>query len=236
MRIISKFKDYYDSASAYGIDKECVYVRKTEDIPYKKYRIQEHWSYCHTRNKNYEYPNTPFVIGFAGQIITGICIYKRRNVASFAKEIKFFYSAQDVTDYMQGEGFDISGRKYFWSRSGHNYSITIHKELEAFFAFDRNSMKHLFRDHHCPVWMIKPMHDGRVENTLILNPCLRVWEFAKVKDPVTAFQEVHQYLSGVLGNKENEMVKISDKHKAQARGFDKWSFKNLPGKKRGRHE
>ena len=36
MLIISKFHDYYDSAIAYGVDKECVYNRKTEIIDKNK--------------------------------------------------------------------------------------------------------------------------------------------------------------------------------------------------------
>jgi hypothetical protein len=32
MRIISKFKDYYDGGAMYGIDKERVYVRETKII------------------------------------------------------------------------------------------------------------------------------------------------------------------------------------------------------------
>jgi len=234
MRIVSKFRDYYDTASAYGIDKECVYVRKTENAPYKKYCLKEHWKFCNTRDDFYEYPNFSFVVGFAGEIITGIYIHKRKRYTIGEEEINIFYSSQEVIDYMQGEGFDTSGKRSYWFRNEHNYSITNHKELKAFFEVDHSSLNHLFRDHHCPVWMIKPVHDGQTINTLVLNPNLRSLGFARVKDPVTAFQEIHQYLSGVLGNKENEMVKIDDKYKAAARGFDKWSFKNLPGKKRGR--
>ena len=32
MRIISKFKDYYDGGAVYGIDKERIYIRETKEI------------------------------------------------------------------------------------------------------------------------------------------------------------------------------------------------------------
>jgi len=34
MRIVSKFKDYYDFAMSFAMDKSVVYMRKTEGLPF----------------------------------------------------------------------------------------------------------------------------------------------------------------------------------------------------------
>lgn len=47
-----------------------------------------------------------------------------------------------------------------------------------------------------------------------------------------AFQSIHQYLSGVLGMGQPHVPEISDKDMRDIKGFDEWSFKRLPTKKR----
>lgn len=70
---------------------------------------------------------------------------------------------------------------------------------------------------------------------LILNPKLANWEFWKVKDPFTAFQEIQQYISGVIGTGGNEPVATDDKYKILSHGFDlKTSFRKDPGKPKPR--
>lgn len=242
MRIVSKFKDYYDGASAYGIDKECVYVRHTKDLDCKHY-VYSDLEHYFTKNYNFEYPNEGFFIGFTGQIFPGIAILKRSRFPIMEIDRNIFFSSDEVIDYMESEGFNLGGRKYLSSRyrDCERYSLTSALDLKDFFETDRNYMQHLFQDHKCPVWMLRDDPKSylgvlrrKKSSILTLNPRLKPYRFARVKDPVTAFQEIHQYLSGVLGNKENDMVKIDDKYKAEARGFNKWSFKNLPGHKRGR--
>ena len=38
------------------------------------------------------------------------------------------------------------------------------------------------------------------------------------------------FISGVLGNKEKEIVQVEDKYKIAQHGFDKWSFRKEPEK------
>lgn len=78
-----------------------------------------------------------------------------------------------------------------------------------------------FLRYKCPVFVFQDMR-------YVLNPRLADYHFQKVKDSFSAFQEVFQYISGVLGTNENPMVTISDKEKRDKKGFDNWSFKKRP--------
>lgn len=249
MRIISKFHDYYDSASAYGIDMECVYVRHTkEERPpsrrYKYYRdipmkMADHRINDFMLGKYFEYPSFGFVIGFCGEVYTGISITKQNRYSGYRtgnEKPVVFYSAEDVINYITSEGYDTKqNERYFYFREdSDDYQLNSEKRLKAFFERDRIKLKDLFREHHCPVWVIGPGIDNTYKTSLVLNPRLQPYMFYRVKDPVTAFQEIHQYLSGVLGNIEKDAISTDDKYLIHSKGFDKWSFRNEPGKKRGR--
>ena len=65
-----------------------------------------------------------------------------------------------------------------------------------------------------------------------INPLLKDYQFYKVYDAVQTFQEIQMFISGVLGNKEKEIIEVADKYKITQHGFDKkWSFRKEPTKK-----
>lgn len=57
--------------------------------------------------------------------------------------------------------------------------------------------------------------------------------FYKLFDAYRAFQEVHMYLSGVLGFNNPHVPIPDDKTMRDIKGFDNFSFKKAPSKKRG---
>ena len=65
---------------------------------------------------------------------------------------------------------------------------------------------------------------GTNEGTEI-NARLNIFQFQKIKDPMTAFQEIQMFISGVLGTPEKETIQISDNDMRDKKGFDKWSFR-----------
>jgi hypothetical protein len=247
MRIISKFHDYYDTASAYGIDMECVYVRHTKETtsPLRR-RVGNHTVQMHMKDKRdspmcgkyFEYPSFSFLVGFCGEIYPGISITKQNPYYRTGNEKPVvFYSAQDVSNYVASEGFDpkYGDGRFYLRDDGYDYALNSEQKLIEFFGKDRNQFKDLFREYHCPVWAIGPGIKNPYRTFLILDPRLQPYMFYRVKDPVTAFQEIHQYLSGVLGNKEKDAISTDDKYLVHSKGFNKWSFRNEPGKKRSRH-
>ncbi len=64
------------------------------------------------------------------------------------------------------------------------------------------------------------------------NPCLKDYGFYKVEDTFSAYQNINQYISGILGLDDPEIQNIDDEHMKIKRGFDSWSFKKLPTKRR----
>lgn len=58
--------------------------------------------------------------------------------------------------------------------------------------------------------------------------CLGDIGFARLLDPFSAYQELTMWV-GNLGQAERDMVVISDVEKVRKHGFDKWSFRKMPG-------
>ncbi len=65
-----------------------------------------------------------------------------------------------------------------------------------------------------------------------LNPSLKALEFYRVKDSYSAFQEIAQYLGGVLTKRESIENKLSDIDKIKQHGFDvKYGFRTKKNEK-----
>jgi hypothetical protein len=58
-----------------------------------------------------------------------------------------------------------------------------------------------------------------------VNPLLRKYNFEQVKDPYSAWQEISQFLGSELATQRDPNPPIPDELRAQAKGFDKWSFR-----------
>lgn len=202
MLICSRFFDYYDSIKAFGIDKTVVYNRKKEEMIFK---AGPHMYSTH-------YYNEPFkgtrIIGFCGKLYP---LLQTKNALIYDKKV----------------ALEIIGKSGYYRR-----------DIDACFSEDLKNpaLLKIFVDKHTPVFIYGDCLDGNYKagnsRQLIVNPKLKDWGFQSVKDPVTAFQDIYMYISGVLGIDAPEMVKISDKEMAKKRGHDgKFSFRKPPGKR-----
>ena len=214
MRIISKFHDYYDSVMRTGVDKECVYVRNEEEII-----LNEIWKHTgnlsdikieSTQNKNYSCQIEKFIIGFCGKIYP--CIEERISWRDYCynhrQKIIFHYSKEFIDE----KDYD----KYFYKGS--------------FFDKNFNEFESYFEKYKVPVFVTLTDNLYSSGRKLILNPQLKKYEFFKIKDSYTTYQEIYMYLSGVLGVNQKEIINISDKDKIKKKGFDKFSFKKISTK------
>jgi len=244
MLIKSSFHDYYDTASAYGVDTECLYIRERKELE-GKFKFEEplatRWPDVEILKKrkkgvNYSYEVKIFVVGFCGALYPTVNILKSHKETVEEKEVnvveKFhFYSSESLINFYEEEGFDLANGYESRYIDASPYKTKIHM------VFDKSNYKKLleeFRNHHTPVFVY-----GRLgkENkpTLVINERLSYYRFGHVKDSVTVFQDIFMYLSGVLGEKPKETVVISDKQKAAKKGHDsKYSFRKPPGGKRGK--
>lgn len=234
MLIVSKFRDYYDTASAHGIDKECVFNRekketelKTTTLPYTAEKYTKHFTIY----------MEPFVLGFCGKIYPGIKIkysarYSTYPLTSPVPKDDVVYSYDEYVSKLKTWDVELGDtRRYIWSRD----YIDDKRGAKDFFDQSYERYDDMFQKHHTPIFSIaKPGILVRENYFLTINPNLRDLQFMRVKDPHSTFQEIYQYMAGVLGNKEKEIVQISDKDMLKQKGFDQFSFKTMKGDKKPR--
>lgn len=211
MRIISKFHDYYDSVQAQGFDKSVVYVRDEKDLLIKdSFPVQNRTSSDFSVHTEY--------LGFCGQIYK---LFVVKNSKQGFHKIYYDYEVFKEESLRMGatNEWDFGIRR--WWRN--TYS--------EFSDFDVTPIIELFHEHQVPIFSVSPSSE-RHRNTLTLNPRLKDYRFETVKDTFTTYQDIYQYISGVLNSPENKMVKLADKDKIHKHGFDKWSFRKHPDQKK----
>jgi hypothetical protein len=241
MLIVSKFHDYYDTASIYGVDKTCVYLRTEEKIEIKgrdwrsaphvtlkdgtQFLLGKVASYETKKFVGVEYEFKKAILGFCGDLYPIIKVEKQ--VSGGPKEIVCFYDEPSFREYMTDEGLNEKKSKYrygSWYRE--RFDIDSDQGLHNFFDPNRwTQLEGLFAAFHVPCFVLR-------ERTLKLNPNLKELGFMKIEDPQTAFQNIYMYMSGVLGAPPKPSKPIDDKVMAASKGHDgQYSFKKPPGKR-----
>lgn len=223
MRIISKWHDYYDGVMKTGMDREVVYVREAKDVvledPLKiGFTTRSTTSYSDGRTSG-SYTVSTMFLGYCGLIyklylVTG-------DLGRFA-----FYDYEEFKDFMLkyklGSSYDFAERRWWPGR------------YQEFKDHDTTAMVELFHKFQTPLFLLnhERSYRTREKTTITLGPCLKDCGFQKIKDSYTTYQDIFQFVAGVLNHPESTMVKISDKDKIAKHGFDKFSFRKMPAKKR----
>lgn len=215
MRIISKFRDYYDSVMNTGMDKEIVYVR--EQVETKVDGVTMDFS---TYSGASNHSVTLVILGYCG------AFYKIYVVQTELHKIRYvFHEFEAFKNFMLANGY---GSKYEfgearWWPSGY----------QKFRDFNTKPLEKVFHEQQTPLFTVKHQRDYRKPNKIVatLGPCLKDLEFYKIKDSYTAYQDIFQYVAGVLNRPDAKMVKIADVDKIHKHGFDKWSFRQKGPKK-----
>ncbi len=213
MRIISKFHDYYDTAAAFGLDTDIVYVRKTIEVEEAR-RGRSMTLLIHPQNgTRYEYENGH--VGFCGQF------YPFVEVSYYTSKFHrlIFWSFDELDAWMESvsPGWKIGYKR---RRSISWPAARFQKHFETKYNTE------IFHTHQVPVFC--KMSNGR----FTLNPRLQDLEFYRVFDPYQAHQEIAMFVGGVLKQPENNMVQISNEDKIVKHGFDDKSFRKEPGSKK----
>jgi hypothetical protein len=248
MRIISKFKDYYDTVQAYGQDDICVYHRvtnefditdkKTNDLVKEYFGMIPYLPYDMTEGKR-------VLLGFCGKMypVWKINYYPHKH-KPHKSESDWCYSSDDIEHFMKRyKSLDENHARFIdpesRERSRFYYSKDFTKKkidiaCESF--YNKNKLEYLFFDHKAPIFIIEePDRQYRNKNRyykLITNPNMRDYKFFKQKDTFSAYQEISMYISGILGLNDQDIVHISDRDMKDQKGFYEYSFKTLPTKKR----
>jgi len=238
MKLISKQHDYYDSAMAYGVDDHVFFKRQISEL-----------------DEEYVKPNTDFERAVVTKLAnTRDALlsekYRRWNERHFFERFSLMYLAFCGKPYpivimnTREDGlFDPAHQKYYYSAGDlyqaiDTFSPALADELlsklhrPALVAFFENKLPinvDTFFDLKTPYFLIKSAKDSFLSDPKVrvsLLPNLGDLMFYKVIDPFSAYQDIEQFLSGVLGDTENNIPQIEDKYMVKAKGFDDKSFRN----------
>ena len=237
MRIVARQKDYYDCVQGTGQDRSLTYVRDT-----KEEQLDRRWPFPRLTVSNW--PRTLCemhltVIGFCGKIYPMVEMYippsdckrpirDRKGVPMEGRKRKCFTLA-DVDAFINAE---LSDKRMS------EYKERFRQEFVKFFGeFEQDREKHadLFSITR-PIFAVE--EQGRWDFTanrwhhpIVYNPLLGPYDFMRVFDPFTAFQELQMWLSN-QAVPQRPMPEIDDELKAQSHGFNRFSFRKDPGSKK----
>lgn len=229
MLIISKFKDYYDSAIGVGgIDKSLVYQRTIIEIEadiFSEY-FREFCTTYGLNNLPFNYwgdrredglkEYIPFIIGFCGKLYVGYIFKYSSKTFDNPNGIELQKAVYDFEDVIKVLKID---------KKSH-----LHQRLKNFFDLQGKEDLRIFTKYRVPVFCFEFQPGNK--QVLVLNACLKDCEFYRILEPFQTHQEIEMFLSGVLGKEEKEIIEISEKDKIIQHGMDKWSFRNPDPPKR----
>lgn len=225
MRIISKFKDYYDGGMAHGQDRSLVYLRDTaiygwraeDGAPPQGWAAKHHLPGTvgpHLLNKN---ANSWWArrvedgcVYFCGKSYPFYVLDAEVEVPIFAgtsspvtkKTIRVFSWDKEFPSLIEQRGAKTDGhwQDFLQNNMGRdNPDLNIHYRSPIV------------------VWMPRVSSNG---DDLIINANLKEIGFQKIVDPFTAFQEISMFLGGVLGQNLDPPATMTDKEKIVSHGLD----------------
>lgn len=240
MRIISPFRDYYDTAQSFGQDDRVIYHRVERDEPFEfNAQNEELAKWFPARNVpwnrrgqfadvSYSYFSdfyrayySFFRVGFCGKLYSGVKIQFGEDINS-----ESFYTIDNIL---------ARAEKIYKPNKFEKFKVSkFLSTVKEWLAFDEKAPHENFNDwaakNKVPIMLWTSGNDLFERKTLIYNPCLRNIEFYKVMYPYQAYQELDMYISGVIGYPGVPMIEIEDKYKIAEHGFDKWSFRKIGAK------
>ena len=180
-----------------------------------------------TDSKKYK-KNKLFVIGFCGKLYLGWkFIYE---IKEFDPELGYQRDVEKEDIIFGYENAKDHLKDTYWTKK-------LEDHIKYVVEYDPIN---IFREINAPIFVFDSGIDFRhnyinsQDSQFIINPNLKKYEFYKVVDAFTAFQEIQMFISGVLGIGEREIIEVEDKYKIDQHGYDKWSFRKESGKKERR--
>jgi hypothetical protein len=214
MRIISTFRDYYDSVLAYGFDDSFVYMREHRFVDLRDLRFASVPRNINDINDIYDVTGRNYIYdlsSYGGRFVVSFCnkTYIGRKMPD---QSYISYKPEEVDQFMVCE---IKSRPKMDWYTGYVYEHFLKETKDIDYG-------KLHYEYQTPVLVV-------ADGLLHINPKLEDLEFFRAVEPYTAFQEIEMYLSGILGKEAPNLVEISDKSKILKHGHDpKYSFRKMP--------
>lgn len=248
MRIFSKFHDYYDSLQAGG-DRSLLFLRDQKEIkdigisPKILETLDLRFDYFREitrRNIADQLEMRFFTILFCGKLYPGIRISyndtsgKDSSGYAIVEQISFCYSVEDV-DKVLDRILKEEALKYYhstksnpalkWKRWGYHRGLPKKTDLLKYFnGVSKIDLKEFCIKNQIAIGVFSSALYNR-DIVFTLNPCLKEYQFYRVLDVQTTFQELEMWLGGIAVP-QKPMPVISDELKIETHGFDlKHSFR-----------
>lgn len=235
MKIVSKFKDYYDNVQGVMYDESITFIRKSEEIDVGDIVALPYYSEPDYRKF--------FLIGFCNQIYVvhryevEFVHHSPEKIIKIEKYIKKhhrklitvnegggkqqFYCSYDIQEAIM---LNPDRNMRYFNRKGTEASIlNVVEGVKSLNLFDK---------FETPIFSICA-GTGHREVILNTSPTLRNFNFESQFGPYSAYQELVMW----IGNKavSEYPPQITDNIVLRdAKGFDKWSFKTMKGQKKKR--
>jgi hypothetical protein len=248
MRIISSFRDYYDSAMSFGTDKNIVYRREPEEFMVGRggkaamadikpivdiadgLRAMD--IALRARSTKQGRPQAavlsqPMVVLVAGKVYTGIRIgtLPASNGMSESRPrwLRHSWDVSESIGLLSEYGYGLQSKSWFSEK-------TLKQEIEEFYAHDGSDrmQKACVRE---KIVVALYTHESGMSKFVVNAPLSPVRFFERM-DAWTMFQEIDMFISGMLPASSNETVEVSDRSKIAKHGFDEWSFRKMKEGKR----
>lgn len=221
MRIISKFKDYYDGVSSLGIDNSVHYLRETKVVPVdgiiskvltsrNSYNLNNNYSsYTYRGNEVNSYKQTfMFFCGTLYPILIINCTSKKLN--SDIREI--IYGYDECLKFFKTNG---------------DYSANKLKNIYESLTNDIILNEHV--KYSAPILFYHVEYNNK-EWSVTINKKLKDIKLYKIIDPFTCFQEISMFLNSTLCDVSTPKMPVGDDNVIlNSKGFDpKYGFRTRP--------
>ena len=192
----------------YGADPTVVLVRKNEKLPKKEAPIPGLLRLHLREPGRFSSTVRHITIVFCSKVYHGVEVHGR-----------YFWSADKLRAFVaehKGWKVDVSGP---WQ-----WSTKKPIQLEEYFAVEdapQNLQDYMITNRYAILLQEEGLYRND-ETEVTMNPHgLKRFDFVKVLDPYTAYQELSMWVGGVLAGESPKMVKItSDKVLLEGHGFD----------------
>lgn len=243
MRIISKFRDYYDSVQAHGTDERLVYRRAQNELRPTLSSFR-HERVLHIASHIPMWPQWDVrgaIIVFCGKVYPfwmcgTTCCWQPSEIEdhirrrSKRKDLRA-NEIPSANAFEPSKSLSLFHRLYPGRYRLDRKDVT--RFLETFDAFEVGPEIHI--EYSAPVIRVNCASEWHFSTiSLVTNPCLADTEFFRRVDPFTAYQEIAMYLGNELAQPDIAPQTVgSDKDIAKAKGFDDQSFRTAaPGQKK----
>lgn len=193
-----------DSVSKLGVDKTCVWKRDTAE--YQIEFNQDSWIYLDGSRFNASYFPSPSRYSISD---------RKGNYVNFER-LYLGYCGQTYKIFIKYGEYYVFGDKYIQPKEvffnptdeeidrieGKKHKPKRYKEKKVEQPFNLN----VFQKFNCPIFLVREQNrqDGKF---LITNLVLKDLDFFKIKDAYICYQEIYQFISGVLGNSTKNRLK-----------------------------